>query len=134
MPHLIVEYSANLESAVNVQTLIDAIHAAALATGVAPIDALRTRAERRDTYRIGDGHPENGFVAVAARLGAGRTAEQKHRYLSAILEAMESTLGNQASNVMLSVEYQEIDRDFRINKNNAREGILRRQANANANE
>ncbi len=128
MPHLIVEYSTNLESAVDMQALINTIHAAALATGVAPIDALRTRAEPRTIYRIGDGHPDNGFVAVAARLGAGRTAEEKHRYLAAILVALESTLGTHAANVMLSVEYQEIDPEFRINKNNARVAINQREA------
>ena len=127
MPHLIVEYSTNLESIVDMPTLIATIHQAALATGIAPIDALRTRAEPRNVYRIGDGHPDNAFISIAARLGAGRTSEQKHRFLTAVLVATETVLGDHASNVMFSVEYQEIDPEFRINKNNARDMINARQ-------
>jgi 5-carboxymethyl-2-hydroxymuconate isomerase len=127
VPHLIVEYSTNLDSLINIQSLVDAIHHAALATGIAPVDALRTRAEPRNAYRIGDGHPNNTFIAIAARLGAGRTPEQKHRFLAAILEATETGLGANAANVMLSVEYQEIDPEFRINKNNLRDAINARQ-------
>ncbi len=130
MPHLIVEYSTNLESFLDVPSLILAIHHAALATGIAPIDALRTRAEPRNIYRIGDGHPDNAFISIAARLGAGRTSDQKHRFLTAVLEATETILGNHASNVMVSVEYQEIDPEFRINKNNARDAIHARQASS----
>jgi 5-carboxymethyl-2-hydroxymuconate isomerase len=127
VPHLIVEYSTNLDSLINIEVLVDAIHHAALATGIAPIDALRTRAEPRNAYRIGDGHPQNAFVSITARLGTGRTSEQKHRFLAAILEATETALGAGAANVMLSVEYQEIDPEFRINKNNARDAINARQ-------
>ena len=127
MPHLIVEYSTNLDSLINAQLLVDAIHQAALATGIAPVDALRTRAEPRTVYRIGNGHPNNAFIAIAARLGVGRTSEQKNRFLAAILEATETVLGAHAINVMLSVEYQEIDPEFRINKNNLRDAINARQ-------
>lgn len=128
MPHLIVEYSTNLDSMISIGALVDAIHHAALATGIAPVDALRTRAEPRNVYRIGDGHPNNAFVSIAARLGAGRTPEQKHEFLAAILEATETVLGTHAANVMVSVEYQEIDPEFRINKNNVRDAITARQA------
>ena len=127
MPHLIVEYSTNLDSLINAQLLVDAIHQAALATGIAPVDALRTRAEPRTVYRIGNGHSNNAFIAIAARLGVGRTSEQKNRFLAAILEATETVLGAHAINVMLSVEYQEIDPEFRINKNNLRDAINARQ-------
>ena len=127
MPHLIVEYSTNLDSLINAQLLVDAIHQAALATGIAPVDALRTRAEPRTVYRIGNGHPNNAFIAIAARLGVGRTSEQKNRFLAAILEATETVLGAHAINVMLSVEYQEIDPEFRINKTNLRDAINARQ-------
>jgi len=51
MPHLIVEYSANLERDVDISRVVAAIHAAALETGVFPIGGIRTRAERRDVYK-----------------------------------------------------------------------------------
>ena len=49
MPHLIVEYSANIEADVPPQRLLDELHAAALATGVSEPVAVRTRLARRDS-------------------------------------------------------------------------------------
>ena len=50
MPHVIVEYSANLAAAVEIKSLLAALHEAALETGVFPAGGIRTRAERRDEY------------------------------------------------------------------------------------
>ena len=71
MPHLIVEYSANLERDVDIPRLVGAIHAAALETGVFPVGGIRTRAARREIHQVADGHPDNGFIHVQARIGRG---------------------------------------------------------------
>ena len=75
MPHLIIEYSANLDVDLDVAALAKAVHQAALGTGVFPIGGCRTRVARRDVYVIGDGHPENRFIHIQARIGSGRTAD-----------------------------------------------------------
>ena len=127
MPHVTVEYSTNLDLLVDMQKVIDAVHAAALATGFVPLDGLRTRASPRSTYRIGDGHANNAFVAIAVRLGPGRSADDKHRLLAALLDAVESALGPVVTaTVMLSAEWHEIDPDARINRNNLRPVIAAR--------
>jgi 5-carboxymethyl-2-hydroxymuconate isomerase len=128
VPHLIVEYSDNLDSVVDIDKLLRALHNAALATGTAPADALRTRAEPRSRYLIADQHPDNGFVAIVARLGPGRSSEEKHAFLNALLASVEQSLGVAIDNVMISVEYQEIDAEFRINQNHLRETIKKRSA------
>jgi 5-carboxymethyl-2-hydroxymuconate isomerase len=71
VPHLIIEYSANLERAIDIPRLVAAVHAAALETGVFPIGGIRTRAERRDAYAVADSHPDNAFIHVQARIGVG---------------------------------------------------------------
>jgi 5-carboxymethyl-2-hydroxymuconate isomerase len=126
MPHLILEHSANVSEVADVAGLVVALHQAALATGVAPVDALRTRAARRDEYAVGDRHPDNGFVAVTARLGAGRTDREKRHLIEALMTALSDELGDAQRHLMLSVEYQEIDPTFRINKNNLRPAIAER--------
>ncbi|MDH4066138.1 MAG: 5-carboxymethyl-2-hydroxymuconate Delta-isomerase, partial [Acidobacteriota bacterium] len=40
MPHLTIEYSANLEPDVAVQDLVDALHRAAVETGVFPLGGI----------------------------------------------------------------------------------------------
>jgi 5-carboxymethyl-2-hydroxymuconate isomerase len=126
VPHFIVEYSDNLEAAVDMGSVLDAVHAAAMATGFVALDALRVRAEPRSLYRIADGHPDNAFLGVIARMAPGRTDEQKQLVLESVLDAVETSLGAAAANVMLSVEYQEIDARYRINKNNLRDAIAAR--------
>lgn len=126
MPHLVIEHSDNVAELVDIAALVDALHDAALATGIAPLDALRTRAVGRQHYAIADRDPENAFIAVTARLGAGRSHAEKRTLLDALIAALEKTLGDAQRNVMFSVEFQEIDPDFRINKNNLRSVIAER--------
>ena len=90
MPHLIVEYSANLERDIVIHELVAALHAAALETGVFPIGGIRTRAARRDVYAIADNHPDNSFIHVQARIGAGRPPEIKQKAAEHIFAALKS--------------------------------------------
>lgn len=126
MPHVTIEYSANVADRVDIDQLVDALHDAALATGIAAVDALRTRAVAREHYAVGDRHPDNGFVAVTARLGAGRDAGERHRFAAALMSALDEQLGATGRTLMLSVEYQDIDPDRRINVNHLRPLILER--------
>ena len=41
MPHLTVEYSANLDDQIDIQKLVEAVHQAALRTGVFEVAAVR---------------------------------------------------------------------------------------------
>ncbi len=130
MPHLIIEYSANVADShggsVHVPALVDALHRAALDTGIAPLDALRTRAVGREHYAIADLEPDNMFISVTARLGAGRTDDEKRHFVEALMIALDDFLGSTQRTIMLSVEYQEIDPAFRLNKNNLRPLVAER--------
>jgi len=126
MPHLIIEYSANVADDTEVSDLVVVMHDAALATGIAPLDALRTRAVAREHYAIADCEPSNKFIAVTARLGAGRTDSEKDSLVEALMSALDDFLGEAQRTIMLSVEYQEIDPSRRRNKNNLRARIAER--------
>ena len=77
MPHVIVEYSANIEAEISPQRLVEEIHGAAITSGIAEPVAIRTRLMRREDFRVGDGAPENAFVHIDIRARKGRTLEQK---------------------------------------------------------
>ena len=79
MPHLIVEYSANIEDQIALDALLDKLHTCALGTGVFPLGGLRVRAHRADAYRIADKAPDNGFVHVTALIGHGRPLDVQQR-------------------------------------------------------
>lgn len=115
--------SANVAEHHDVDELVDVVHAAALADGLAAADALRTRAAKRDHYRVAIGHNDHAFVAIVARIGPGRSQEDKTRFLSAILDAAESHLGKTPTPLAIawSAELQEINPQNRINRNRVRQ-------------
>jgi len=125
MPHVIVEYSANLEEDVAPREMIGRIHATILETGVYPVGGVRVRAERRDVYMIADGNPENAFVAILIRMGQGRDEETRRRVSKAVLATLaDVTAGAFARRgLSLSVEIQEIDEAGASRKNNLHERL-----------
>ena len=128
MPHIIVEYSANLEPQVSPRRLVDALHRAALGTGVFPIGGLRTRAERREVYAVADGDPENGFVAVLARVGQGRDPETRRRVAQTLMTVLETETAEafRSRGLGLTVEVQEIDGTASLKTNNLHERLAKR--------
>ena len=129
MPHLIVEYSANLEQDIDISRLVRAVHAAALETGVFPIGGLRTRADRRDIYAIADRHPDNAFVHVQARIGSGRPPEVRQKAAEHIFAALKvETAQVFASRPLgLTFEIVEIDPVGSLKHNNLHEIVRVRQ-------
>ena len=111
MPHLIVEYSANLERDLDIKAILRTVHDAAIETGMFPMTGIRTRAERRDHVIIADAHPDNGFIHVQARIGTGRTPEARAKAGEHIFAAMKRATAAHASKkpIGVSFEFCEID-------------------------
>ncbi len=134
MPHLLVEYSANLEPALDIPALIAAVHAAALETGVFPIGGLRTRAVRRDLFCIADGHADNGFIHIQARIGSGRPAEVRQRAAEQIFARLKAMTATHfaAHPLGLTLELVEIDPTGSLKHNNLHEIVEARRKAAHA--
>lgn len=129
MPHITIEYSVNVAEHHDVQALVDAVHAAALDHGLPPLDALRTRAAARSHFRIADGQPDHAFVAIAARMGPGRSVEDKQTFLEAVLDAAEDNIGEGSPlAIAWSMEITELDPEVRINRNHVRERMAAQRA------
>lgn len=130
MPHQIIEYSANLEKRIDIQAVVEALHATAMETEGLPVGGLRTRAARREHYQVADRHADNAFVHVILKLGHGRPVEIRRAFgerlfgtLCDILEPVSAT-----SPLAISFEIQEIHPELTWKKNNLREHMARRTA------
>ena len=77
MPHLIIDYSANLEPAVDMAGLCEALRKAATGLDIFPAAGVRVRATAATHYAIADGNPEHGYIDISVRLRAGRALEAK---------------------------------------------------------
>lgn len=124
MPHLTLEYSANLDGAVDFDALCRALLAALMASGLVERGAPRVRAIRCEAYAIADEMPENSFIDMALRLGAGRTLEEKRNLGDAFIAAARPLLAPQFAqpHFALSLEVREIDPDlsWKLNTMHAR--------------
>lgn len=120
MPHLNIEYSANLNEALDIQALVDRIHEVALGIGIFPLGGVRTRAEARPHYRIADGNPDAGYIHMIVRIGSGRDYETRRRAGDAIFGALcDFTADLYARRPLaLSFELHEIPPDMAWRKNN----------------
>ena len=120
MPHQIIEYSANLSQSLDIDGLVLALHRAAAQHEALPVSGLRTRAHPVDQYQIADEHPDNGFIAVYLRIGAGRSEALRKEIGMALYDVLvgyTETLFNKAP-LALSYEVQEINPTTRWNHNN----------------
>jgi 5-carboxymethyl-2-hydroxymuconate isomerase len=136
VPHIIVEYSANLDDAIAIEALVRDVHQAVLATGTFKIGAVRTRAARRDVFVIADGDPQNAFINVIARVAQDRPLEKRRGLAEAILAVLDAQTAalRQTRGLALSVYVEEIDEDGAFRKNNLHARMEARAAPRNAAE
>lgn len=128
MPHITIEYTANLEPELRLAALIEALHEVAAGIEAFPVAGLRTRAERRDDYRIADGHADNAFVHVSLRIAHGRPLEVRKAAGDALFEALCRELQPLIDTrpLALSFEISEIDAQLNYKAGNIRDYMARR--------
>ncbi|CAN7450578.1 5-carboxymethyl-2-hydroxymuconate Delta-isomerase [Rhizobium sp. LjRoot254] len=129
MPHFTMEYSANLDGAVDFAALCAAVHGTIMGTGLFELGAVRVRAIRCDAYAVADLLPENGFIDMSFRIGKGRSAEEKRHTGEAIFATVNQFLAPlfETPHFALTLEIREIDPDLSWKKN-AIHPRLRRKA------
>ncbi len=111
MPHLRLEYSANLEEKADMAAVCAVALEAILATGIFELGAPRVRAYPAPHYAIADRHADNAFLDMVFRMGAGRSDADKKRTGEAIMAAVAAELASlfAAPHFALSLEIVEID-------------------------
>ena len=130
MPHITVEYSANVREAIELGALIKVLHDTAIGTGVFPPGGTRTRAAERSDYRIADAHPDNGFVHIQVRIGHGRDDATRRRAAQALFDAAKAHLATLFGKAPLaiSLEMEQIDPMTSFKHNNIHDYVKQRQS------
>ena len=114
VPHLHLDYSANLEDALDMAALCEALRAEAAAIEAFPTPGIRVRASRVDHYAIADGDPKHGFIDLSVRLRQGRPDDVKRDAINRLFDRMrafaEPALATRS--IALSAELRDIDADL----------------------
>ena len=129
MPHLVIEYSANVEDDIQLTRLIETMHMATAAIEAFPLAGLRTRAAKRDHYRIADGHPDNSFVHVTLKIGHGRPLEVREQAGEQLFAALVDYLKPVSAKrpLAISFEIQELAEHTSYKTGNIREYLAARE-------
>ena len=114
MPHLTLEYSANLDDGEGIATLCDKLARCldAVRDGdkrVYPVGGIRVRALRCEQYCVGVGGTDAAFLHANLKMARGRTEEVQRRTGDAILEVLKEHFAQafEQRGLALSVEVNE---------------------------
>lgn len=119
MPHLAIEYSANLEERADIGSLCRIVHSSILESGLFEVGAVRVRAFPAAHWAVADLVGQNAFVDMTFRIGRGRSDAEKKRVGEAIFAAASEALTGLLAtpHFALSLEIREIDAELSWRKN-----------------
>lgn len=97
MAHATVEWTDNLDGAFDRHALLSLIAAEMRerSGGVFPVGGIRVRAIRLTDYVIADAAgPDDAFINIDVKMGAGRDAAFKQAFFDQLFEAVKAFLGD----------------------------------------
>lgn len=111
MPHIVIDYSPNLETRLDIAGLCTVLRDAAVATGILPLAGIRVRATACSHVVIADGNPDHAFLDISLRLREGRSQTDRQAATARIFAAAEEYCAQvlESSSFMLSFEMRNID-------------------------
>ena len=111
MPHLMIDYSANVEPDVDMGALCDTLRDVAASIDAFPLAGVKVRAVRVDHYAIADGNPEHGFIDISVRIREGRDMQTKQDAAQKLFDAANEFVAGvmQRRSLALSLELRDID-------------------------
>ncbi len=119
MPHLRIEYSANLESRLDMPRFCAVAHKTILETCLFELGAVRVRAFRCDHHAIADLLAENSFLDMQFAVGEGRSADVLKRAGDQIFKTASAELAQffETPHFALSFQITEINGSLSWKKN-----------------
>lgn len=122
MPHLIIDYSANMETRCDIAQLCDHMRRTMLETGVFPEAGIRVRAFRANHCSVADGDNRHGYIDMQLRIGAGRNAETRAQAAQSLFDAASDFLDAAfaADPLALSLSLEEITSETSHKRNSIR--------------
>lgn len=127
MPHIIIEYSANMDDVVDMADFCNVLRIVGIKTGIFPEPGIRVRAHRCDIYSLADGKLDAGFIDISVRLRGGRPLEVRKAATAELYAAAEKYLEPVFSTkpFVLSYEMRDIDPELSPKRSSIREYLIK---------
>ena len=88
MPHLVLEYSANVPDHPDFRKVLLDLHEALMASALFERKDIKSRAVRHDVFAVADGAEDRAFVALSIAILDGRPDEVKAAVSEAALDVL----------------------------------------------
>ena len=88
MPHLVLEYSANVPDRPDLKRVLLDLHEALMASALFERKDIKSRAVRHDVFAVADGAEDRAFVALSIAILDGRPDEVKAAVSEAALDVL----------------------------------------------
>jgi len=111
MPHITLEYTANLSS-LDVGQALRRLNLQLMESAHFDARDIKSRAIPLDSFLVGDCNSMTGFIHVTLRLLEGRTPQVRRMLAQSLLDALQPVVSSNVTHaIQLTVEVCEIERD-----------------------
>lgn len=107
MPHLILEYTKNLDAEIKSKQLLEKAHAVMLNSGLFNPEAVKSRTRCLEEHLLGTQGEDTSFIHISVALLEGRTVEQKKELSKAITTCIKNEFAELGS---VSVEIRDMEK------------------------
>ena len=114
MPHLVLEYSANISEKSNFKALFAKCHQLLVEQLPTELASCKSRAIQQSDFYLGDGNTHNAFVHLQIKVLPGRTTEKLHNIGNNILPLLKDHFAHslQTLNLQISLEIQDLSANY----------------------
>jgi|SRR5699024_6220055 len=111
MPHMTVEYTANIKNEVHANTLLKKMNESLLShEGLFTPQGIRSRAIQLNDYVVGYGDKDDAFVHTTLKIAPGRTEEAKKKVFDDLFQTIEEhfNVTSKDKQITISLEFSEL--------------------------
>jgi len=124
MPHLVLEYSANVPDEPDFDIVLRRLHEAMTTAGPFDLANVKSRAVRHERFRVADGAPDRAFVHLTVSVLAGRDGAALRSTAEALLAVLRESFPRARAERRcdLTLEIREMRRDLYSKSNDRAAG------------
>ncbi len=112
MPHLILEYSGNIEPSDTTDKILADLNRALANTAGIDIGSCKSRIYKAENFSIGHGCDGGAFVHLEVKVLAGKSANLIKNAGGVLCKILKNSFTGEGMTIQFTVEFSEMKREF----------------------
>jgi 5-carboxymethyl-2-hydroxymuconate isomerase len=106
MPHITIDFTANIATEIDQSNLVKTLQAAAHGMKIFPSNGIRTFARKQDHYAVGLDTGSEAFIQIHVRVSPDRTEELKKDIARTLFQAAETAMAQYFNERELAIQLE----------------------------